>query len=70
MADYQSSVDLAAQADAVEVPYAFYSLPGVGHGFDLANTEQTQVGFDVSVDFAVAQLTDGTPIYGRFDIPQ
>ena len=69
VADYQSSVDLAAQADAVEVPYAFYSLPGVGHGFDLTNTEQTQASIDVSVDFAVAQLTDGTPIYGRFDIP-
>ncbi|MEO1731372.1 MAG: alpha/beta hydrolase, partial [Pseudomonadota bacterium] len=52
--DYQVSLDLAAQADSVEVPYAFYTLVGAEHGFDINNTNQTQAGFDVSVDFAVA----------------
>ncbi|MEL6737832.1 MAG: alpha/beta hydrolase [Pseudomonadota bacterium] len=66
---YEESVALTAQAEVVGLPFAFYTLVGAGHGFDVSNQEQTQAGLQVSVDFAVAQLTGGTPEYGRFDIP-
>ena len=70
VADYQSSVNLAAQAEIVAVPFAFYTLLDTEHGFDTNAQQQTSTGFDASVDFAVAQLTGGVPIYGRFDIPK
>lgn len=70
LVDYQISLDLTAQADVVGVPYAFYTLVGAGHGFDTNNRAQTAAGIEASVQFAVDHLTGGTPIYGRFDIPQ
>jgi acetyl esterase/lipase len=69
LVDYQLSVDLAARADTVGVPYAFYTLVGAGHGFDTNNQAQTAAGIEASVRFAVGHLTGGTPTYGRFDLP-
>lgn len=70
VAPYENSVELAAQAETVAVPFAFYTLVGTGHGFDVSKEEQTRTGLDVSVEFAVEHLTGGTPVYGRFDIPE
>jgi acetyl esterase/lipase len=69
LVDYQLSVALAAQADTVGVPYAFYTLVGAGHGFDSSNQAQTAAGVEASVQFAVDHLTGATPTYGRFDVP-
>lgn len=65
---YQESVDLAARAEAVNVPYAFYTLLGAGHGFDLDEEAQTRSAIDASVQFAIDQLTGGTPVYGRIPV--
>lgn len=65
---YRDSEELSARADQVGVPYSFYTLLGAGHGFDTSNQAQTAAGIQVSVDFAVDQLTGGTPTYGRFDL--
>ena len=67
---YQQSVDLAARADAVNVRHAFYTLVGAGHGFNLRAEAQTRAAVEASVDFAVAQLTGGTPAYGSVSVPQ
>lgn len=67
---FRDSEELAARADEVGVPYSFYTLLGAGHGFDTSNQAQTEAAVQVSIDFAVAQLTGGTPVYGRFDVPR
>ena len=67
---YQESLDLASRADAENVPVAFYTLVGAGHGFDTNNQEQTRTAIDASVSFAVDQLTGGNPVYGRISVPQ
>ncbi|VVT00341.1 alpha/beta hydrolase [Erythrobacter sp. EC-HK427] len=66
---YRDSEELAARAEDVGVPYAFYTLLGAGHGFDTGNEAQTLAGIELSVRFAVDHLTDATPTYGRFDVP-
>lgn len=68
LVDYQVSVNLAARADSVGVRFAFYTLVGTGHGFDTNNQAQTAAAIEASVDFAVAQLSGGTPAYGKFDL--
>ncbi|WP_416908275.1 MAG: alpha/beta hydrolase [Polymorphobacter sp.] len=69
LVDYRISLAMTAQADAVGVPYAFYTLVGAGHGFDTDNQPQTLAGIERSVQFAVDHLTGGTPTYGTFDLP-
>ena len=66
---YRDSEELAARAEDVGVPYAFYTLLGAGHGFDTGNEAQTLAGIELAVRFAVDHLTDATPTYGRFDVP-
>ena len=66
---YRDSEELAARAEDVGVPYAFYTLLGAGHGFDTGNEAQTLAGIELSVRFAVDHLTDATPTYGRFYVP-
>ena len=61
--DYQSALDLAAQADAIGVPYAFYTHVGGGHG---VNTELTVNGtklIDLTANFIEAHIVGGTPLY-------
>lgn len=65
---YKDSVELAARAEAVGVPYSFYTLLDAEHGFDTRNQAQTAAAIQVSIDFAVEQLTNGRPVYGRFDL--
>lgn len=69
LVDYQLSLDLTARAEAVGVPYAFYSLVGAAHGFDTSNQAQTAAGIEASVQFAADHLTGAAPKYGRFDLP-
>lgn len=68
LVDIQVSRDLTERADAVGVPYAFYTLVGTGHGFDTNNQAQTAAGIEASVKFAIDHLTGGPPAYGRFDL--
>lgn len=67
---YQASLELASRADTENVPFAFYTLVGAGHGFDTSNQAQTRTAIDASVRFAVDQLTRGNPVYGRISVPQ
>ncbi|MEP3421867.1 MAG: alpha/beta hydrolase fold domain-containing protein [Erythrobacter sp.] len=70
--DYQEAIDLTNAADVVAVPFALYTVNGAGHGFGatgtFTNTVDGQTLFVRTADFVEAHLTDGTPIYGRFDL--
>ena len=65
--DFESALALTAQADEVNIPYAFYTIFGGPHGF--ANTDPANVlindtdPIEVTYDFIEAHLTDGEPLY-------
>ncbi len=60
---YQVAVDLTDQANAIGVPYAFYTDVNGGHN---VNTEQTVNGvtlLELTVDFIEAHVNGGMPLY-------
>jgi len=64
---YQSALDLEARADAVGVPFAFYTVDGAGHAFDaidIFTLESSGVTLiDQTVNFIEAHLVGGLPDY-------
>ena len=69
--DYDSALALQADADLNQVPYAFYTVDGGGHG--VATTRLGVDGvtfFDLTLNFIEAHLRDGTPLYETRTIPK
>ena len=65
---YQVAVDLADQANAIGVPYAFYTDVNGEHNVD---TEQTVNGvtlLELTVDFIEAHVIGGMPLYEIADV--
>ncbi len=58
---------LAAEAENVGVPFAFYTIEGGPHGFGTINPDRVQINgqapLDVTLDFIEAHLLDGAPLY-------
>ena len=61
--DYQSAVDIAAQADAVGVPYTFYTDVGGGHSVGVDRTVNGVTIMDLTLNFIEAHIVGGTPLY-------
>ena len=64
---YQSALDLAARADAVGVPYSFYTVDGGGHGFgevrpDLLTVDGLSV-LDLTAQFVADHFGVDPPAY-------
>ena len=55
--DYQSAVDIAAQADAVGVPYTFYTDVGGGHSVGVDRTVNGVTIMDLTLNFIEAILS-------------
>lgn len=70
--DFAEAQQITNRADVVAVPFALYTVNGAGHGFGatgtFTNTVDGQTLLERTVDFVEAHLTNGTPIYGRFDV--
>lgn len=60
---YQASVDLAAQADAVDVPYTFYTVVDGSHGINTDLTVNGVTIMDLTLNFIEAHIVGGTPLY-------
>ncbi len=60
---YQNALDLAVQADAVDVPYSFYTDVGGGHGISGSKTVNGVSLLDLTMDFIEAHIVGGTPLY-------
>jgi len=68
---YQASVDLAAQADAVGVPYTFYTVVDGDHGIDANNLMVNGVTIlDLSINFIEAHIVGGTPLYETANVDE
>jgi len=68
---YQASVDLAAQADAVGVPYTFYTVVDGDHGIDANNLTVNGVTIlDLTIDFIEAHIVGGTPTYETANVDE
>lgn len=69
---YTAALSLKAQAHDASVPYSFYSVIGAGHGHIEVPVDEILVDGrslqDVTVDFVVAQLSGGTPVYEERDV--
>ena len=61
--DYQASLDLAAQADAVGVPYTFYTEVGGLHGVETDKVVNGVTLMDLTLNFIEAHIVGGTPLY-------
>lgn len=61
--DYQASVDIARQAEAVGVPYTFYTEVGGGHGVDTGKTVNGVTVLDLTLNFIEAHIVGGMPLY-------
>ncbi len=60
---YQGALDLAAQADAVGVPYSFYTHVGGGHGVSTDRTVNGVTLMVLTMNFIEAHIVGGTPLY-------
>ena len=61
--DYQAAIDIAAQADAVGVPYTFYTVVDGTHGIDVSRTVNGVTILDLTINFIEAHIVGGTPLY-------
>lgn len=64
---YAYAVQLEDNANAVDVPLAFYTLEGAGHGWRDVDVFDTKVDgvsiYDLTLNFLEAELTGGDPLY-------
>ena len=66
--DYTTSaLALAAEATSVGLPFSFYTIENGPHGFGSIDPNRVQINgqdpLDITLDFVIAHLTDGTPLY-------
>lgn len=63
----ETALVLAAEADSVGLPYAFYTIQGGPHGFSSVNPDRVQINgttaLSVTLDFIEAHLENGDPLY-------
>ena len=67
---YQASVDLAAQADTVGVPYTFYTVVDGDHGIDVSRTVNGVTILDLTLNFIEAHIIGGTPLYETVNVDE
>ena len=71
---YQGAIDLSAQAEAVGVPFAFFTVEGGGHAFDAIDIFTLQSNsmpiIDHTLTFIEAHLVGGMPDYSTVTIPE
>ncbi len=60
---YQSALDLAARAEAVSIPYTFYTDVGGGHGVGVDRTVNGTTIMDLTLNFIEAHIVGGTARY-------
>jgi len=62
-----TALPLAAEAEALGLPYTFYTIENGPHGFGSVDPDRVQINgrdpLDVTLDFIEAHLTGGTPLY-------
>jgi len=66
--DYtESAVALAAEAEALELPYSFYTIQGGPHGFGAVNPDRVSINgqtpLTITVDFIEDHLVGDSPLY-------
>ncbi|MEL6861894.1 MAG: hypothetical protein AAGL11_08650 [Pseudomonadota bacterium] len=66
--DYSTTaVPLAAEATTAGLPFSFYTIENGPHGFGSIDPNRVQINgrdpLDVTLDFVIAHLTGGTPLY-------
>lgn len=65
---YQGALDLAARADDVGIPYAFYTEVGGGHGVSSSLTVRGTTILDLTLDFIEAHIVGGIALYETANI--
>jgi len=61
---YDGALELEAQATDIGVPFAFYTVDGGGHGFDVSTIESNGLTLlEHTVNFIEAHLVGGVPDY-------
>lgn len=65
----EAAVALAAEADALGLPFSFYSIEGGPHGFGTVNPDRVLINgkppLEVTVDFIEDHLLGDSPLYER-----
>jgi len=68
---YNGALELEAQATDVGLPFAFYTVDGGGHGFDVTMIEANGLTLlDQTVNFIEAHLVGGLPDYATVTVPE
>lgn len=71
---YSAALELAAQGDAVNVPYTFYTVTGAGHAWTSIDVFNTQINgrsiLDNTLNFIEAHIVGGMPTYETVSVPR